>query len=330
MKLSDMLWGFGSGPCHAGPEGIYTLVFCSRGQGMLSTARGPVPPPCTQFFLFDLETVRVLESAERLAPGTIAPAEHRVWDIAVLHVPTRQCWSSRVDPGLEAFRPPPPGHPQVTPESLRAGGARPFAAAAREFLAFLAQHSAGGTVPVVLASHGGFVLDKPVLEAELRRAGFVLPAQTFFFDTYPFFRAVFGHCAPDGFSLSALYASAMGHPRVSGLEHSAIADVLALEELLVHSTRGSRDLARALRGGYYAPNDTPLQTIRGIGDCTEALMWAQGLRRVEDLVVQGPALETVLGNACGLSPPVAARIAAAVGAYINTNRAMAAGTPSSP
>jgi hypothetical protein len=301
---------------------------------MLATACGPAPPTCTQFFLFDLETVRVPESAGHAAaaaaPGAIAPRQHRVWDIAVLHVPTRQCWSSRVDPGLAAFRTPPPGHPQVTPEGLRAGGARPFAAVARGFLHFLAQHSAGGTVPVVLASHGGFVLDKPVLEAELGRAGLALPPLTFFFDTYPFFRAVFSQRAPDGFGLSALYASAMGRPRVSGLEHSAVADVLALEELLVHSTRGSRDLARALRGGYYAPNDTPLQTIRGIGDCTEARLWAQGLRRVEDLVAQGPALAAVLGQLCGLPPAVAAGIAAAVGAYISANRATAVGAPSSP
>jgi hypothetical protein len=288
---------------------------------MLATMRGcAAPPPCTQYFLFDLETVRVPARAGDCANGAIVPREHRVWDIAVLHVPTRQCWSSRVDPQLADFRSPPPGHPQVTPEGLRASGARPFGVVAREFLGFLAAHSANGTVPVVLASHGGFVLDKPVLEAELARAGFVLPPTTFFFDTYPFFRGVFSKLAPNGFGLSALYATVMGHPRVSGLEHSAVADVLALEELLVRSTGGSRNFGRVLVGGYYAPNNTPLQIIRGIGDRTEARLWAQGLQCVEDLVAQGPALAGVLGVFCHLPPPMAAGISAAVTAYISANR----------
>ena len=241
-----------------------------------TTPARPILPLSTQFFLFDLETVDLDPTESRLDP-----TRHRVWDIAVVHVATRQSFSAKIDPGYSEY-PARPGFFTVTPAYLKKVDAKPFAEVASSLVGFLWRLSAGSTVPTVLVSHGNFVLDKPVLEQGFRRAGLTFPRNVLFFDTCPFFRKTFRNRT--SYSLRALYTNIIGcKPR--GDAHRALADVHALEDLLMWITNGNRCLSLFLHGGYYPPYCTPLQCIRGIGNEKEALLWSGGLRSVEDLIL---------------------------------------------
>jgi hypothetical protein len=248
-------------------------------------------------------------------PRAIAPEKHHLWDISLMHLPSRQQWSSLVDPQLEHYPAPPPGHPRVTAEFLRANRAQPFSVVAERLKRFVAAFSRG--CPSVFVSHGAFLLDKPVLEAAFCAAGVSLPPGTLFFDTFPHFRRHFQPRPPGGYSLGCLLDHVKGAPQ-DGPRHRAAHDVRALECILAHAVPGSRHLGASLRGAYHAPGSTSLQRIPGIGDKREVRLWTAGLCSVEQCahLLVHRRLEAHLVQCCGLPAATAASIAKSVQAFI--------------
>lgn len=247
----------------------------------LATLERPMP---AHFYVFDLEMV-----------GTTNPDQCRIWDVALLHWPSRRLFTATVDPAWTSY--PPPPHPDLFPVTstfLKTSGARPFAAVATDIRAFVRATAGSGAVPTAWVSHGCHLLDKPVLEREFARLGQALPGHWYFYDTLPFFRKRYRRQA--SYKLGPLFTSVFGRPPPRC--HRAVDDVWTLTTLLTHATFGGN--TRWLTGGYYPPLLTPLQTVRYIGTQGEALLHAAGYTCVEDLVV-------LLAKTCGLHEPTLRR-----------------------
>ena len=251
-------------------------------------------PMIGEMFVFDLEIV---------GPGMDNLKQNYIWDLAMLHVATRQLFQAKVDPELDTY--PEPPHPDLFPvdkDYLCKANARPFAEVMPDLVAFVRGHCARpnhALVPALLMSHGTFVLDKPVLEREFARQNKVVPSHWYFYDTLPFFRRAFRK--KPSYALKSLYQSVFWRPPQA--MHFASADVMTLLHLLLYATQGN---PRCLSGAYCPAYLTPLQTLKYVGWQKERLLVDHGnVTCVEDLVVY-------LAKNCGLT-------AVAIGPFLRDN-----------
>ena len=215
-------------------------------------------PPNTNFIVYDLEAVG----------DARMPSQCRIWNIAAIRLSDGEKFNAFVDPQSEEEYPEPP-HPdlfRVTKAFLREKNARPFREVGREFFEW------ANRGPVVLISHGNFMLDKPLLEYEYGRQGIALPHAWAFFDTLPWFRATMRK--EPSYSLKNLYRSAFLEDIPN--QHFALPDAEALVRLL--GVKGHE-----LRGVVYPPYYTPLQRVKFIGPYNELVLVENGVQCVEDL-----------------------------------------------
>lgn len=241
-----------------------------------------------EVFVFDLEIV-----GEPSDPSTC-----HIWDLAFVHVGSGEALHCKVDPQLETYPPPPSCELfPVTKVFLANHDAKPFAEVLPRLLGFIELHSPHVQSyhgPVVLVSHGAFVLDKPVLEREFARVNRVVPSHWRFYDSLPFFRRVFRRAK--SYKLAALYEHVFWAP--PGTSHFASADAAALVKLLRRATGG--DMTR-LYGAYVPPYLSALQTIKYVGSQKEMLLVSRAnVTCVEDLVV-------CLAKCCGFERSRVAR-----------------------
>lgn len=248
----------------------------------------PEQPMLGEYFAFDIETVGPPEN----------PAACFIWDLCITHLCSRHVLQYKIDPQLDAY--PAPPHKdlfRVTAGYLQNANAQPFAVVLPRIVAFVTEHctrqasnqhnKTPTVVPALFVSHGGFCLDKPVLEREFARQNCVIPAKWYFYDTLPFFRRQYRRLP--SYALNCLYQSVFWVPPAAS--HFAAADVLTLVHLLLHATGGNTTL---LTGAYCPAYLTPLQTVKYIGSHKELLLVQHAsVTSVEDLIC-------LLAKQCGL------------------------------
>jgi len=225
--------------------------------------------PWAEFFAFDLEMVGASDE----------PSKCRIWDIAVMHMVTQTSFCATVDPGLEEYVTPP--HEElfhVTQQYLDEHKARPFSEVCRDLVSFVESFCTPCTPSVALVAHGVFLLDKPVLENEFRRAGRQVPPNWYFYDTLPFFRRKYRRLP--SYSLKNLYQKVFHNSPTN--HHMAKGDVVALHTLLLEATGGKLS---ALDGCYCPAYLHALQEVKFVGTQKEQLLFAAGITCVEDLIV---------------------------------------------
>ena len=223
-------------------------------------------PHTTVHFVFDVEAV-----------GT----PPRIWDIAIQNLCTGQLFHQFVDPQLDEY--PPPPHQDlfhVTNTYLSENNAQPFRLVVTKLLQWV--HSLHAT-HYVFMSHGCFVLDKQLIEAEFGREHLVVPSNWYFYDTLPFFRLQYKK--QPSYALGQLYTMLFNEPIHNA--HFALADTLALRRMLLACMNLPLvlpfHLSTRLVGCYYPAFYTPLQCVRFIGTYNETLLVMGGIQCVEDL-----------------------------------------------
>ena len=223
-------------------------------------------PHTTVHFVFDVEAV-----------GT----PPRIWDLAVQNMCTGQYFHEYVDPQLDDY-PPPPSKDlfHVTNTFLSKQKAQPFSTVLTRLLKWV--HSVNAT-HYVFMSHGCFVLDKQLIEAEFGRQQVVVPSTWYFYDTLPYFRSQYKK--QRSYALNQLYTMLFHEPIVNA--HFELADTLALRRMLLVTLNLPLvlpfHLSTRLFGCYYPAFYTPLQCVRFIGTYNENLLVMGGVQCVEDL-----------------------------------------------
>jgi DNA polymerase III epsilon subunit-like protein len=227
----------------------------------------------TVFIVYDLEAVGDART----------PAQCKIWNLAAIHYVSGAEYSVFVDPQSKEDEYPMPPHPdlfRVTKAFLKNKKARPFKTIGSEFFNWVTAFHVSTEAPVVLISHGNFMLDKPLLEYEFGRDGIALPHNWYFYDTLPWFRAQMRK--EPSYSMKNLYKSVF--MEAIPQQHFALPDAQALYRLLKHTVSEDRtSLNRTLYGVYYPPYYTPLQRVKFLGTYNEMLLVQGGVQSVEDL-----------------------------------------------
>ena len=224
-------------------------------------------PTNTVYVIYDIEAIGDVRK----------PSLCRLWNIAAQNYRTGAIFHAFVDPNVRVIERPP--HPDLFPltrDFLESKEAKPWSHVGPLFLEWMGHQRVNGG-PLVLVSHGNFMLDKPLLEVEYGRLNTVIPAWIYFYDTLFWFRMVLRKRS--SYSLKNLYQETFGQPIAN--QHLAMPDVLALRQLL--DTTILPQCLFYLRGSYYPAYYTPLQRIKYVGNYNELLLIQGGCQCVEDL-----------------------------------------------
>ena len=138
----------------------------------------------------------------------------------------------------------------------------------------------------VLISHNCFRSDKLVLEHECRRHNVQMPCW-YFFDSLLFLRT---KITLPSYKLADVYEHVMGKKFME--THTALADAIGLWHIMQRVPPSSMFM--------YPKYITPLQNVRGIGAACEHALVRQGIRSVEQLVLQYTHTVQLSGNPTAL------------------------------
>lgn len=217
------------------------------------------------------------------------PNSTYVYSVALIHCATGHTFYRVIDPGvsaqqLQSFQVY-EGCRKVTKSWLKREQAIPFAAAFKQLQNFVsahavANHSFGETsITPILAAHGAYRADKPVLMSAMRRTSVPFPPHWKWFDTLHFFRRVMPVSRDDGqtgYSLHAV-AKTLNIPfKTFGRPHDALPDTKTLYECLKMFT--------SLYGAMYGWHETALTTVPGIGLRSEAILFGYNICSTEALL----------------------------------------------
>jgi len=202
----------------------------------------------------------------------------RIWDIAAINIHTGERFNELVNPwpkGKEDEQKYPPvkhaGAFPITSEFF--SNVESFSVIGHKFYNWIITQQR--QLPVVLVSHGNFVLDKPLLEKEFGQIKFLCPSNWYFYDTLPLFRTLMKK--QPSYSLQNLYEFVFKE-KIKG-HHRAMPDAEALHRMLFHVNPH----VYQFHGVYYPAYYTPLQKVKFLGNYNEKLLISGGVQCVEDL-----------------------------------------------
>jgi len=213
-----------------------------------------------------------------------------LYSLAAIHSATGHTFQQIVDPGLSAAQLRSfcvyEGCRKVTKNWLRREQAMSFKRAFQKFVDFVEGHAVpeqqfGGQIALVpiIAAHGAFRADKPVLVSAIRRTGVSFPPGWKWFDTLHFFRRVMPASRGPGqmgYSLHQVAKTVGVNPESFGRRHDALPDARTLY--------GTIKAFPNLYGAIYGWHETALTTVPGIGLRSEAVLFSHNIRSTENLL----------------------------------------------
>ena len=213
-----------------------------------------------------------------------------IYSIAVIHSASGNTFEQIIDPGLSeqrlrSFRVY-EGCRQVTKSWLKRENAVSFKKAFENLVNFASGFTVSEShfqqqtmLAPIMAAHGAFRADKPVLVSAMRRSGAAFPPGWRWFDTLHFFRRVMPASRGPGqmgYSLRQV-AKTMGVNHESfGRQHDALPDAKTLYETM--------KMFPSLYGSVYGWHETALTTVPGVGLRSEAILFSRNIRSTENLL----------------------------------------------
>lgn len=217
------------------------------------------------------------------------PSSTLIYSIAAVHCASGHTFYQVINPGLTSqqlreyrvYE----GCRKVTRSWLRREKAETFKVAFQRLVNFVKAHSVVQqefreiNLAPILAAHGAFRADKPVLASAIRRTGTAFPQDWKWFDTLHFFRRVMPSArGPNqmGYSLHQIANTVGVDYEKLGRPHDALPDAMTLYEII--------KMFPNLYGALYGWHETALTTVPGVGLRSETILFQNNICSTESLL----------------------------------------------
>jgi DNA polymerase III epsilon subunit-like protein len=203
------------------------------------------------------------------------PHQCHIWNISAMVLGSPTCvFDQFIDPPIKTIPDPPNEHLfKVTKTFLKTANAQPCDKVLSFFFKWIRNNYDEREGFVILASHGNFRYDQPILQTEMMRYGILPPPNLYFIDTLHWFRSI--KKGRESFSLSNLYKDQFSKPIRNA--HLSLFDVHALHDLILAQHQD-------LHGIMYQVFHTSLLRIPSVGLCTESTLYDGNIYSLEHLL----------------------------------------------